>query len=152
VNFFRAVGVLAVIAGGLGAPAVHAQTSSGGCVVERAAQAALDRQVKRIEAAQTDVSSFFQGQNSCINQNLLNIIDFSRFIPDLSSLVSQIGQDAVNKLLNQAVQKACDIANDQIGDVTNKMNTSLVDWDQGLDDEVRSIISGGQVSLGKGSL
>lgn len=124
-----------------------AAQSGGGCVVEQAAQAALDRQIKSIEAAQTDVSSFFKGENSCINGDLLNMIDFSHAIPDLSGLVASLGQDAVNQLLNQAVQKACDIANEQIEDVTGNLNTSLASWDSGLSDQIRDIISDGQVRL-----
>lgn len=54
----------------------------------------------------------------------------------------------VNNLLNEAVQKACDIANEQIGDVTNNLNTSLVDWNSGLSDEIRGIISDGQIRVG----
>lgn len=121
--------------------------SAGGCVVEQAAQAALDRQIKSIEAAQTDVSSFFQGQNSCINGDLLNIIDFSQFMQDPTGLVSSLGQNQVNQLLNQAVKKACDIANEQIQDVTGNLNTSLASWNSGLDDQIRSIISDGQVRV-----
>lgn len=123
--------------------------SSGGCVVEQAARAALDRQIKSIEAAQTDVSSFFQGKNSCINSNLLDIakFDFSKFMVDPFNLVQQIGQQQVNQLLNQAVQKACDIANEQIQNVTGKLNTSLSSWNSGLDDQIRNIISDGQVRL-----
>ena len=124
-----------------------AAQSGGGCVVEQAAQAALDRQIKSIEAAQTDVSSFFQGQNSCINGNLLNMIDFSRFMQDPTGLIASLGQDQVNQLLNQAVQKACDIANEQIQDVTGNLNTSLASWDSGLDEQIRNIISDGQVRL-----
>lgn len=144
----RASAFLAVIASMGMVSVANAQTAGGGCVVEQAAQAALDRQIRSIEAAQTDVASFFQGENSCINSNLLNVIDFSRAIPDLSGLVANLGQDVVNNLLNEAVQKACDIANDQIGDVTNNLNTSLVDWNSGLSTEIRGIISDGQIRVG----
>lgn len=124
-----------------------AAQSGGGCVVEQAAQAALDRQISSIEAAQTDVSSFFSGQSSCINGNLLNMIDFSGFMADPTNLMQSVGQNQVNQLLNQAVQKACDVANEQIQDVTGNLNTSLASWDSGLDDQIRNIISDGQVRL-----
>ena len=75
------------------------------------------------------------------------MIDFSRFMQDPTGLIASLGQDQVNQLLNQAVQKACDIANEQIQDVTGNLNTSLASWDSGLDDQIRNIISDGQVRL-----
>lgn len=145
----RAVALVSVIVSVCAVQSVNAQGAGtgAGCVVEQAAQAALDRQIRSIEAAQTDVSSFFRGENSCINGNLLNIIDFSRFMADPAGLIGSLGQDQVNNLLNQAVQKACDVANEQIADVTGNINTTLVGWDHGLDDEIRSIISNGQIRL-----
>lgn len=121
---------------------------AAGCVVEQAAQAALDRQIRSIEAAQTDVGSFFRGANSCINSDLLNVIDFSTMIPDLSGLVANLGRDAVNNLLNQALQNACDIANEQINDVTGNLNSSMATWNTGLSDQIRNIISDGQIRVG----
>lgn len=148
-KLFRAcalpVGSLLVCAS-LALPAI-AQSTGGGCVVEQAAQAALDRQIKAIEAAQTDVSSFFKGENSCINGDLLNMIDFSRFIQDPLNMLSQIGNLNMDQLLNQAVQKACEVANEQIADVTGNLNSSFADWDSGLSDQIRDIISDGQVSI-----
>ncbi|WP_299592526.1 hypothetical protein [uncultured Tateyamaria sp.] len=133
----------------LAASGVNAQHSGAGCVVEQAAEAALDRQIRSIEAAQTDVASFFRGNNSCINSNLLNVIDFSTAIPDLAGLVSSLGQDAVNNMLNNAVQQACEIANEQISGVTGELNTTLSAWDSGLDDQIRGIISDGQIRIGQ---
>lgn len=148
-KIFRAcalpVGSLLVCAS-LALPA-FAQANGGGCVVEQAAQAALDRQIKAIEAAQTDVSSFFKGENSCINADLLNMIDFSQFIQDPLNMLSQIGNLNMDQLLNQAVQKACEVANEQIADVTGNLNSSFADWDSGLDDQIKDIISDGQVRI-----
>lgn len=142
----QVVALLSTVATMTIAQAAHAQ-SSGGCVVEQAAQAALDRQIRSIEAAQTDVSSFFQGENSCINGNLLNMIDFSPSISSLSGIGMNIGQQAINTMLEQAMQQACNVANDQIQDVTGNLNTSLASWDSGLSDEIRGIISNGQVRV-----
>jgi phage-related minor tail protein len=128
----------------LAAGAAHAES---GCVIEQAAQAALDRQVKAIEAAQTDVGSFFSGSNSCINSNLLQMIDFSNVIPDLAGLVSSLGTEAINNMLNSAIAQACEVANEQIADVTGNLNSSLTSWNSNLSDEIGSIISDGQISL-----
>lgn len=128
----------------LAGTAAHAE---GGCVIEDAAKAALDRQVKSIEAAQTDVGSFFSGANSCINANLLKIIDFSTVIPDLAGLIASLPQKAMEKLLQDAVEKVCEVANEQIGDVVGNINSSMTSWRSGLSGEISGIISDGSISI-----
>ena len=117
------------------------------CIIQDAAQAALDRQVKAIEAAQTDVSSFFQGPNSCINGDLLNMIDFSNAIPDLAGLIGNLQTVAVDQLLQQGLQKACDVVNEQIAGVVGDLNISNANWQSALPTEVSQIISDGQIVI-----
>lgn len=117
------------------------------CIIQDAAQAALDRQIKAIEAAQTDVSSFFTGPNSCINGNLLNMIDFSNAIPDLAGLIGNLQTVAVDQLLQQGLQKACDVINEQIEGVTGDLNSSMSSWQSALPTEVSQIISDGQIAI-----
>ena len=117
------------------------------CVIEAAGQAALDRQVKAIEAAQTDVASFFKGPNSCINGDLLNMIDFSNAIPDLAGLFANLQTVAVDQLLQQGLQKVCDVVNEQIEGVVGDLNSSMTDWQSALPTEVSQIISDGQIAI-----
>lgn len=126
---------------------VAGTASAQDCIIQDAAQAALDRQVKAIEAAQTDVSSFFQGPNSCINGDLLNMIDFSFAIPDLAGLLANLGTNAIDNLLQAGIQKACDVANEQIEDVVGNINGSMEEWQSGLSTEVAQIISDGQIVI-----
>lgn len=121
--------------------------SAQDCIIQDAAQAALDRQVKAIESAQTDVSSFFQGPNSCISGDLLNMIDFSFAIPDLAGLLANLGTGAIDNLLQAGIQKACDVVNEQIEDVVGDINGSMEEWQSGLSTEVAQIISDGQIVI-----
>ena len=117
------------------------------CVIEAAGQAALDRQVKAIEAAQTDVASFFRGPNSCINADLLNRIDFSNAIPDLAGLFANLQTGAVDQLLQQGLRKVCEVVNEQVEGVVGDLNSSMTDWQSALPTEVSQIISDGQIAI-----
>ena len=130
-----------------GALVLLAGTASAQCIIQEAATAALDRQVQAIEAAQTDVSSFFQGPNSCINGDLLNMIDFSVAIPDLAGLISSLGTNAIDGLLQAGMQKACDVVNEQIDGVVGDLNGTIQDWNTGLSTEVSQILSDGQIAI-----
>ena len=107
----------------------------------------VDRQVQAIEAAQTDVSSVFQGPNSCINGDLRNMIDFSNAIPDLAGLIGNLQTVAVDQLLQQGLQKACDVVNEQIAGVVGDLNISNANWQSALPTEVSQIISDGQIVI-----
>lgn len=130
---------VAILAAVMGAPAMAQE----GCLISEAADAALDRQISAIEATQTDVASFFTGPNSCINQDLLQMIDFSVDMPDPANLLRTLQTGMYDQLLSQAQQKFCDVMNEQIDGAVGNLDATMVNWESGLSDEIRGIITDG---------
>ena len=128
------------------ASGVSAQES--GCLVEQAAQAALQREIELIKATATDVESTFNGPNGCIDSAIFDDFDLSMAIPDLAGLLSSISTDFIQNAINSAKSKVCRQINDQITDVVGSARDATSTFNSGLSDELRGILDNGwDVSL-----
>lgn len=118
-------------------------TASAQCIVDEAAQAALDRQVEIITASAVDVESIFTGPNSCINPDLLNSFDLSNLIIDPLSLVTGAVTDAINNAINDAKAQVCAAINDQINGAIGNVNGAITAHSSTLSTELDGILQNG---------
>lgn len=100
-----------------------AAAAPGDCIVQQSAQAALQRQLAIIDASKTNVSSFFNGPNSCVSSGLLSSFDLSQLIPDLAGLLQNGLTNLYRTVLDQAKQQVCRVVNGQIQDVVGRINS-----------------------------
>ncbi len=123
----RALGFrVALAAGALAtgmALASPAAAAPGDCIVQQSAQAALQRQLAIIDASKTNVSSFFNGPNSCVSSGLLSSFDLSQLIPDFAGLLQNGLTNLYRTVLDQAKQQVCRVVNGQIQDVVGRINS-----------------------------
>lgn len=127
-----------------------AKSGSGGCGVEQAAQAALQRRLAVIDAAKVNPSDFFTGSNSCISADLLKSFDLSTLIPDLAGFLSGGVQQLAQQAINAAKQQACQVLNDQISGVIGKINGATSSFNGGLSGDLAGIL-GKSLPIGKPS-
>lgn len=139
--------IAAIVALVASSSATIAQEEEPDCIVQEAAQAALNRQVELIEAAKVDVSDFFTGESSCINNNLLNTIDFSVMIPDLAALINDGVIDAARGLMQDARNQVCEAINDQVADVVGDINGTLNVFETSLSEPLDGILSNGRTNI-----
>ena len=140
-----AVGVLA--AGMALAPPAAA---AGDCVVQQSAQAALQRQLAIIDASKTNVSSFFNGPNSCISSGLLTSFDLSQLIPDLAGLLQNGLTNLYRTVLDQAKQQVCRVVNGQIQDVVGRINSVRGQYQSTLGGNLAGLMGTSTISLPTG--
>ena len=62
--------------------------ASAQCLVQDAAQAALERELELIEALAVDPADSFKGPDGCVNMDILTSFDLSTLIPDLTGLLT----------------------------------------------------------------
>jgi hypothetical protein len=117
--------------------------ASAECIVDDAAQAALDRQVEIIKASVVDVEDIFTGPNSCISPDLLNSFDLSNLIIDPLSLVTGAVTDAINSAISDAKSQACAYINDQVNGTIGDVNSAISDANSQLSSELGSVLQNG---------
>lgn len=113
------------------------------CIVEEAAQAALDRQVAIIESAAVDVEDIFSGPDSCINPNLLDSFDLSNLIIDPMSWISGSITDAIADAIADAKTQVCQAIQDQIDDTIGSVTGAIDDHSSTLTSELDGILQNG---------
>lgn len=116
------------------------------CGVVEAADTALQQQIALIDAAKVNVPEFFNGANSCINNNLLQSFDLSNMIPDLAGLMSGSG-GIVQNLMNAAKQQVCNILNDQLQKTIGKLSGALGNFNSTLGGEMAGILGGSNITM-----
>lgn len=137
--FKRAIGALIFT--------VVAQGAFAQCIVDDAAQAALDRQVEIIRSSAVDVEGIFSGPGSCINPDLLNSFDLSNLIFDPLSLVTGAVTDAINTAINDAKAQVCAAIDGKINDTIGFVNTAIGDHSSTLSSELDGILQNGWEGL-----
>lgn len=125
--------------------AAHAAQAQ--CIVDDAAQAALDRQVEIIKSSAVDVEDIFTGPSSCINPDLLNSFDLSNLIIDPLSLVTGAVTDAINNAINDAKSQICQAIQGTIDDTVGSVNTAISDHSSTLTSELDGILQNGWEGL-----
>lgn len=127
-----------------------AQSASGsGCLVEEAAQAALQRELEMIEAAAADPEDSFSGPDSCINADIFQSLDLSMLIPDLSGFLSSFSTASISNIIQQAQQQACRAAQDAINDAVGGVTDSMSSFNSSLSDQLSGILDNGWGGLGQ---
>ena len=109
---------IAVLAG----PA-RAQTSN--CLVQQAANAAVQRQIALIDAAKVNPSAYFNGPNSCIAGDLLRSFNLSNLIPDLSGFLTAGAQGLINGVIDAAKRQVCQILDQQLAETIQSINGNM---------------------------
>jgi len=133
--------VLSLILSGISGDA-YAQ-SAGGCIINQAAQAALDRQKKLIQEVSVDVGEIFNGSNSCISPDLLSVPDLSSLISDPLGLLTGAITSAIDDALNNARSQVCEAINSRINGVIGDVNSQMSSFNSGLSSELQDILSSG---------
>lgn len=140
VSKFRVAAIAIALSSAAGA-------ASAQCIVDEAAQAALDRQVEVIRATAVDVEAIFSGPNSCINPDLLNSFDLSNLIIDPLSLVTGAVTDAINNAINDAKTQLCEAINTKINDTIGSVNGAITAHSSTLSGELDGILQNGWEGL-----
>ncbi|MFY9294908.1 MAG: hypothetical protein WAP03_30125, partial [Methylorubrum rhodinum] len=118
---------IAVLAG----PA-RADSTSTNCLVQQAANAAVQRQIALIDAAKVNPSAFFNGPNSCVAANLLQSINLSNLIPDLSGFLTSAAQGIINGVIDAAKRQVCQILDQQLYETIGSINQSMMGYQSSL--------------------
>lgn len=113
------------------------------CMVEQAAQAALDREIKLIEALATDVESVFNGPQGCIDGSIFQEFDLSGLIPDLTGMLTSVATDMVSGAIASARDKVCQTINTKITDAVGSAQGTINQFSSGLTDELRGVLDNG---------
>ena len=113
------------------------------CLVEEAAQAALERELELIRELAADPEDSFSGPDSCIAADIFNSFDLSTAIPDLAGFVATLPSQAIAAAINGAKEKACraieDTVSDSIGGAQDRLNI----FDSTLSEELSGILDNG---------
>lgn len=124
----------------------RAQTAED-CIVQQAADAALQRQIAMIDAAKVNVPEFFSGANSCINPNLLQSFDLSMAIPDLAGFLQNGIIGLAQQALDQAKQQVCSVLNSQLSGLIGGLKGAIRNYESKVGQELAGIVSQGTGSL-----
>lgn len=119
------------------------------CIVQDAADAAVQRQIALIDAAKVDPASFFAGPNSCINADLLKQFDLSNLIPDLAGWLTSAVTDAISNAITAAQQQVCNVMNEQLQNAVSAINSQMSAFQGTLTSPLNAALGGTplQVSL-----
>jgi len=117
------------------------------CIVDDAAQAALDRQVEINKSSAVDVEDIFTGPSSCIDPNLLDSFDLSNLIIAPLSLVTGAVTDAINNAINDAKTQVCQAIQGTIDNTVGSVNTAISDHSSTLTSELDGILQNGWEGL-----
>jgi len=118
------------------------------CLVRDAANAALRRELELIEALAVDPADSFRGPDSCVNMDILNSLDLSTLIPDLSGLLSSFSMDAINGIIADAQAQVCRQIQDTIEGAVGDATSAVTSFNSGLSDELNNVLSNGWGDLG----
>lgn len=114
-----------------------------GCLVEEAAQAALQRELALIEELAADPEDSFTGPNSCINGDIFSSLDLSMLIPDLAGMLSSFSTDAITGIIQNAQAQACRAINDAMEDAIGSATERMTSFSSGLSGEMQGILDNG---------
>lgn len=134
-----------VVALGLTPAIVSAQAA--GCLVEEAAQAALQRELALIEELAANPEDSFSGPNSCINADIFSSLDLSMLIPDLAGMLTSFSTDAITGIIQGAQTQACRAINDAMGDAIGGASGRMTSFQSGLSGELQGILDNGWGNL-----
>lgn len=113
------------------------------CLVEEAAQAALDRELELIRELAANPEDSFSGPDSCIAEDIFNSFDLSVAIPDLAGFIASLPSEAIAAAINGAKEKACQAIEDtvtaNIGGAVDRLDI----FDSTLSDELSGILDNG---------
>ena len=118
------------------------------CLVQDAAQAALERELKLIEALAVDPADSFRGPDSCVNMDMLTSLDLSVLIPDLTGSITSFSFDAINGLIADAQAQVCRQIQDAIDGAVGDATSAVANFNSGLTDELSSVLTNGWGDLG----
>lgn len=118
------------------------------CLVEDAAQAALDRELELIEALAVDPAESFRGPDACVNMDLLTSFDLSTLIPDLSGLLTSFSFDVVNGIIADAQSQVCREIQDAIDGSIGEATAAVTAFDSELTGELSAVLTNGWTDLG----
>ena len=121
---------------------------SAQCLVRDAANAALRRELELIEALAVDPADSFRGPDSCVNMDILNSLDLSTLIPDLSGLLASFSMDAINGIIADAQAQVCRQIQDAIDSSVDDATSAVTSFNSGLSDQLNNILSNGWGDLG----
>lgn len=117
------------------------------CLVEEAAQAALDREIALIQELAANPEDSFTGPESCINSDIFNSFDLSIAIPDLAGLLSSFSTDLITNAIASAKAQACRAINDAVEDAVGEASEMVSNFNSTLSDELAGILDNGWADL-----
>ena len=123
-------------------------SASGQCLVEDAAQAALDRELELIEALAVDPADSFRGPDGCVNMDLLTSFDLSTLIPDLTGMLTDFSFDALDGIIANAQTQVCRQIQDAIGGSIGEAATAVAGFESGLTEELSAALTSGWSNVG----
>ena len=131
----------------LGLAPGFAFAQAAGCLVEEAAQAALERELALIEELAADPEDSFSGPQSCINGDIFSSLDLSMLIPDLAGMLSSFSTDAITGIIQDAQAQACRAINDAMEDAIGGASDRMTSFSSGLSGELQGILDNGWEGL-----
>lgn len=135
-----------VMAAALYAAPSYAQ-GAGGCGIQQAADAAVQRQIALLDAAKVDSSEFFNGANSCLGSNLLSSLDLSNLIPSNFDFLSGAADGLINGLIQKAQEQVCQVMNDQLQKVVGNINGKMGDFQNLMGGQLDDLLGGSGSSI-----
>lgn len=117
------------------------------CLVEEAAQAALDREIELITELAADPEESFSGPESCINADIFNSFDLSIAIPDLAGLLTSFSTDLITAAIADAQAQACRAIGDAVDDAVGGASSVVASFNDTLSDELADILDNGWADL-----
>ena len=118
------------------------------CLVQDAAQAALERELELIEALAVDPADSFRGPDSCVNMDMLTSLDLSILIPDLTGFITSFSFDAINSLIADAQGQVCRQIQDAMDSAVGDATSAVTNFNSGLTDELSLVLTNGWGDLG----
>lgn len=128
---------------GLVMASVASAATAEDCLVEEAAQAALNREIALIKATATDVDETFNGTDGCIDSSIFDDFDLSSLIPDLAGMLTSLSTSFITDAISSAKSKLCKAVNDQISDTVGSAKSAVTDFDSGLSSELKDALDNG---------
>lgn len=121
------------------------QSGSGSseCMVEEAAQAALDREIALIKDLAANVDDTFNGPEGCIDSSIFQEFDLSVAIPDLAGFITSASTDLITNAISAARDKACQAINDKIANTVGTAQGTISNFSSGLTGDMQNVLDNG---------